>query len=64
VSELNRLLEDALAAIAAADELAGLEQLRVQYLGKKGEITLQLKRKPRGTPRATAARRTGGPSGR
>jgi len=43
VSELNRLLEDALAAIAAADELAGLEQLRVQYLGKKGEITLQLK---------------------
>ncbi len=43
MSELNRLLEDALAAIAAADELASLEQLRVQYLGKKGEITLQLK---------------------
>jgi phenylalanyl-tRNA synthetase alpha chain len=43
VSELNRLLEDALAAIAAATELPGLEQLRVQYLGKKGEITLQLK---------------------
>jgi len=43
VSELNRLLEDALAAIGAATELPGLEQLRVQYLGKKGEITLQLK---------------------
>jgi len=43
VSELNRLLDDALAAIAAAEALSGLEQLRVQYLGKKGEITLQLK---------------------
>ena len=43
MSELNRLLEDALAAIGAATELPGLEQLRVQYLGKKGEITLQLK---------------------
>ncbi len=43
VSELNRLLDDALAAIAAAEALTGLEQLRVQYLGKKGEITLQLK---------------------
>ncbi len=43
MSELNRLLEDALAAIAAVDELPGLERLRVNYLGKKGEITLQLK---------------------
>ena len=43
MSELNNLQETAAAAINAAGDLAQLDNLRVQYLGKKGEITLQLK---------------------
>jgi len=43
VSELNTLQETAAAAINAAQDLTQLDNLRVQYLGKKGEITLQLK---------------------
>jgi phenylalanyl-tRNA synthetase alpha chain len=43
VSELNNLQETAAAAINAAEDLTQLDNLRVQYLGKKGEITLQLK---------------------
>ncbi|MDJ0834514.1 MAG: phenylalanine--tRNA ligase subunit alpha [Gammaproteobacteria bacterium] len=43
MSELNNLLQSATAAIAVAEDLTALDNLRVQYLGKKGEITLQLK---------------------
>ncbi len=43
MSELNNLQETAAAAINAAEDLTQLDNLRVQYLGKKGEITLQLK---------------------
>jgi phenylalanyl-tRNA synthetase alpha chain len=43
VSELNKLLQSATTAIESAPDLAVLDNLRVQYLGKKGEITLQLK---------------------
>ncbi len=43
MSELNTLQETAAAAINAAQDLTQLDNLRVQYLGKKGEITLQLK---------------------
>ncbi len=35
--------EQALREIAAAPDLGALQALRVQYLGKKGELTLQLK---------------------
>lgn len=42
--ELTRLLNDAVAAIAAADSAATVETLRVKYLGKKGMLTQQLKR--------------------
>ncbi|MDJ0880831.1 MAG: phenylalanine--tRNA ligase subunit alpha, partial [Gammaproteobacteria bacterium] len=40
---MNNLLDAASAAIESAQDLAGLDAVRVQYLGKKGEITLQLK---------------------
>jgi len=40
---ISKLLDEALAAIAAADAPAALEQLRVKYLGKKGLLTDQLK---------------------
>jgi len=40
---LDSLVSEATAAIAAADELRGLDDIRVQYLGKKGSITAQLK---------------------
>lgn len=43
MSDLNSLLESASGAIQQASDLASLDQLRVQYLGKKGEITVQLK---------------------
>lgn len=43
VTELHNLQSTALAAIAAVGELSDLEQLRVHYLGKKGELSLILK---------------------
>jgi len=43
VHELSALVNEAEQAIAAATELAALEQLRVAYLGKKGLLTAQLK---------------------
>ena len=43
MSELNSLLQSATAAIEAAEDLASLDQLRVAYLGKKGEVTALLK---------------------
>ena len=41
--QLAGILHAAELAIAEADQPAALEQLRVQYLGKKGELTNQLK---------------------
>ena len=43
MSDLDALRHEALAAVASASELAEIEALRVQYLGKKGAITGQLK---------------------
>lgn len=43
VSELTRIVEQALGEIEAAVDLAALDLLRVQYLGKKGLISLQMK---------------------
>ncbi len=40
---IDPLREAALAAIAAAPDLAALDQVRVRYLGKSGELTLLLK---------------------
>ncbi len=40
---LQNILEQAKSAIAAAQKPAQLEEMRVQYLGKKGELTAQLK---------------------
>ncbi|MDO7672974.1 MAG: phenylalanine--tRNA ligase subunit alpha [Reinekea forsetii] len=40
---LNKLHEDALAAVKEATNAQSLDDLRVRYLGKKGEITAQLK---------------------
>ncbi|MCC5824783.1 phenylalanine--tRNA ligase subunit alpha [Alkalimonas sp.] len=41
--ELNALLEQATQAIQASSDIAGLEQVRVDYMGKKGQITELLK---------------------
>jgi phenylalanyl-tRNA synthetase alpha chain len=43
VSELNSLLKSASSAIESAKDLPSLDQLRVAYLGKKGEVTALLK---------------------
>jgi phenylalanyl-tRNA synthetase alpha chain len=43
MTTLQQLTDAALAAVAAATSSAELEQLRVQYLGKKGTLTEQLK---------------------
>ena len=40
---LNRIREEAIQAIAAADSENTIEELRVRYLGKKGELTAILK---------------------
>ena len=42
-NELTALLNDAKASIAKAADPAAVEQLRVQYLGKKGQLTALLK---------------------
>ena len=41
--QLENIRLDALSALAAADSPAALEELRVKYLGKKGELTAVLK---------------------
>jgi phenylalanyl-tRNA synthetase alpha chain len=41
--ELNALIQSALAQIASCEQIEDLEQIRVRLLGKKGEITAQLK---------------------
>jgi phenylalanyl-tRNA synthetase alpha chain len=43
VADLQQLLNQAHQAIADATDLQQLDQVRVQYLGKKGEFTAQLK---------------------
>jgi len=43
LQELEKLVADASKAIAESENLKVLEQLRVDYLGKKGVITAQLK---------------------
>lgn len=43
MENLQSILQQALAAVANAESVTGLDQVRVHYLGKKGEITGQLK---------------------
>lgn len=43
MENLDTLTQQALAAVAAANDGASLDQVRVQYLGKKGEITSLMK---------------------
>lgn len=43
MENLNQILADALAAVAASENEAGLDEVRVQYLGKKGALTSILK---------------------
>jgi len=43
VNEITDLQTRALAEISASDDLQQLDDLRVRYLGKKGEVTAQLK---------------------
>ena len=40
---LQKLREASVAAILQADDITALENLRVKYLGKKGELTAILK---------------------
>lgn len=43
MEDLDTLTREALAAVDAAESLAGLDQVRVQYLGKKGALSQLLK---------------------
>ncbi len=43
MENLESLVAQALAAVAEAQDVQGLDQVRVQYLGKKGELTALLK---------------------
>lgn len=43
MQELSDLIRKALAEIESADDVAGLDAVRVAYLGKKGELTQRLK---------------------
>src|SRR5262245_54095213 len=43
MQSISQLVERALAQINAAETPAALDQVRVQYLGRSGELTLQLK---------------------
>ena len=43
MENLDQITDQALAAVAAANDLKALDDVRVQYLGKKGEISLLLK---------------------
>ena len=43
MSELRDLLEQALEEVAAAADERGLDDVRIRYLGKKGEVTQRLK---------------------
>ena len=43
MGELGALIESALAQVAASGSVAGLEEIRVQWLGRKGALTERLK---------------------
>ncbi len=43
MQSIQELVERALAHIAQAESLAALDQARVQYVGKAGELTAQMK---------------------
>lgn len=43
MEKIDELVEQALAAVAKADDLRALDDVRVSYLGKKGQISLLLK---------------------
>lgn len=43
MSDLEAILKAGQEAVSASSDLAGLDEIRVQYLGKKGELTQQLK---------------------
>ncbi|MCL7944075.1 phenylalanine--tRNA ligase subunit alpha [Marinobacter sp. ATCH36] len=43
MENLDQLVQDGLAAVESADSLQALDQIRVEYLGKKGVITQQAK---------------------
>ena len=43
MDHLTEIVESAVSQIAAAGDLASLDDVRVRYLGKKGELTAKLK---------------------
>ena len=43
MDELTQTVTEALTAIQAASDLAGLDQIRIDYLGRKGRVTQRLK---------------------
>ena len=43
MENIQQLVSQALAAINASNDIPALEQLRVQYLGKNGELTQLMK---------------------
>ena len=43
MTEIDRMVEDARAAVRAANDPQSLEQVRIRFLGRKGEVTARLK---------------------
>lgn len=43
MEDIDRLLADALCALQTCEDMTALEELRVRYLGRKGQFTRQLK---------------------
>ena len=43
MENLDALVSQALEAVQSAEDINALEQIRVQYLGKKGELTQVMK---------------------
>ena len=56
MDELTQTVSSALAAVATAASLAELDEQRVRYLGKKGELTQHLKQLGQLDPDARRAR--------
>ena len=56
--QLERIRQDALQELEAAKEQLSLENLRVKYLGKKGELTAILKQMGKLSRRGASGNRT------
>ncbi len=56
MQHLQQIIANATVAIEAAESLVALDEVRVQYLGKKGELTAQLQSLGKLPPKSAARR--------